>query len=80
MAQLIVRNLEDDIKDRLRDRAHQSGKSMEEEVRDILRAAVIPAMSKRPIRDLGAWCTQEFGGLKLGKPVDFQQKQVYRKL
>lgn len=43
MAQLIVRNLEDDVRDKLRDRAQSHGRSMEEEVRDILRAAVAQA-------------------------------------
>jgi plasmid stability protein len=39
MAQLIVRNLEDSVKRQLRRRAEQKGRSMEEEVRDILRSA-----------------------------------------
>ncbi|RMH04987.1 MAG: toxin-antitoxin system [Nitrospirae bacterium] len=39
MAQLIVRNLEEDIKARLRHRALRHGRSVEEEVRDILRNA-----------------------------------------
>ncbi|MHC4952357.1 MAG: FitA-like ribbon-helix-helix domain-containing protein [Planctomycetota bacterium] len=43
MAQLIVRNLEDDIRDRLRAMAAEHGRSMEEEVREILRAAVLRA-------------------------------------
>ena len=40
MGQLVVRNLEDDVKTRLRRRAARRGRSMEEEVRDILRDAV----------------------------------------
>jgi antitoxin FitA len=40
MAQLIVRNIEDDVKERLAQRARRHGRSMEEEVRDILRSAV----------------------------------------
>lgn len=40
MAQLVVRNLEDDVKERLRRRAQRHGRSTEEEVRDILRNAV----------------------------------------
>jgi plasmid stability protein len=40
MAQLIVRNIENTVKDRLRRRAKRHGRSMEEEVRDILRNAV----------------------------------------
>jgi plasmid stability protein len=40
MATLTVRNLEDDIRDRLRVRAARHGRSMEDEVRSILRQAV----------------------------------------
>jgi plasmid stability protein len=40
MAQLVVRNLENDVKARLQRRARRNGRSMEEEARDILRAAV----------------------------------------
>ncbi len=39
MAQLLVRNLEAEVKARLRERATRHGRSMEEEVREILRAA-----------------------------------------
>lgn len=40
MAQLIVRNIEDDVKEMLVSRAKRHGHSMEEEVRSILRRAV----------------------------------------
>ena len=40
MAQIIVRDLEDDVKARLKRRAVHHGRSMEEEVRHILRNAV----------------------------------------
>ena len=40
MAQLLVRNLEDEVKARLQRRARQHGRSTEEEVREILRSAV----------------------------------------
>lgn len=40
MAQLVVRNLDDDVKARLQARARRHGRSTEEEVRDILRNAV----------------------------------------
>jgi plasmid stability protein len=40
MAQLLVRNLDDDVKARLRVLAAEHGRSMEEEVRAILRRAV----------------------------------------
>jgi plasmid stability protein len=39
MAQLVVRNLEDAVKARLQRRARRDGRSMEEEVREILRNA-----------------------------------------
>ena len=40
MASITVRNLEDGIKQRLRIRAAENGRSMEEEARDILRTAL----------------------------------------
>ena len=40
MAQFVVRNIENAVKDRLQRRARRNGRSMEEEVRDILRDAV----------------------------------------
>ena len=40
MAQLVVRNLDDDLKARLQERARQHGRSTEQEVREILRNAV----------------------------------------
>lgn len=43
MAQLIVRNLEDSVKQQLQRRAEQKGHSMEEEVREILRSAAFEA-------------------------------------
>ncbi len=39
MAQLVVRNLPDDVKERLKRRAKQHGRSLEAEVRDILAQA-----------------------------------------
>jgi plasmid stability protein len=40
MAQLVVRNIANGVKVRLQRRARRNGRSMEEEVRDILRNAV----------------------------------------
>ena len=39
MAQVVVRQLEEDVKARLKRRAERHGRSMEEEVREILRNA-----------------------------------------
>lgn len=51
MASITIRNLEDDIKQRLRVRAAEHGRSMEEEARDILRRVM---MEGGPPRDLAA--------------------------
>ena len=49
MAQLVVRNLEEDVKARLKERALRHGRSMEEEIRLILsKAADEPASSNEP--------------------------------
>jgi antitoxin FitA len=39
VAQLVVRNLEDGVKEKLQRRAKRHGRSMEEEIREILRSA-----------------------------------------
>lgn len=41
MAQLLVRQIEDDVKQRLQQRAARHGVSMEEEVREIIRSTVL---------------------------------------
>jgi plasmid stability protein len=46
MAQFVVRDIEDGVKARLKRRAERHGRSMEEEVRDILRNAVHERESK----------------------------------
>jgi plasmid stability protein len=53
MAQFVVRNIENGVKVRLQRRARRNGRSMEEEVRDILRAAVNEEQ-KIPIGGLGS--------------------------
>lgn len=62
MAQLIVRNLDDDVKKRLRRRAERHGRSMEEEARTILGDAV----KQEPTPEgLGTRLTRRFGRLGL---------------
>jgi plasmid stability protein len=51
MAQFVVRKLEDDVKVRLQRRAKRHGRSMEEEVRQILRSAAQDV--DRPARKVG---------------------------
>ncbi len=59
MAQLIVRNLEDDIRNKLRELARSHGRSMEEEVRHILRSAVM-AQGAIPRPRLGSRLAERF--------------------
>lgn len=51
MASITIRNLQDDVKRRLRIRAAEHGRSMEEEAREILREVVGEA---KPTHDLAA--------------------------
>jgi antitoxin FitA len=64
MAQLVVRNIEDDVKERLQRRAKKHGCSLEELVRDILRDA---AKDTRPTGGLGS----EIAALFRGRGLDF---------
>ena len=67
MAQLIVRNLEDDIREKLRALARSHGHSMEEEVRDILRGAVVERSSPQP--QLGSRLAKRFAVCKLKEEI-----------
>jgi plasmid stability protein len=58
MAQLLVRNLDRDVKERLKRRAARHGRSMEEEARHILREAVKPVGSKQ--KGLGTRIARHF--------------------
>ena len=65
MAQLVVRNLDEDVKRRLQERAARRGHSMEEEVRDILRIAAAASDDQPPAEPLGARIARRFAGLGL---------------
>lgn len=76
MAQVIVRNIEDEVKTSLKALAHAHGRSMEEEVRQILRSAVsVPAPSRAK---LGSRIAARFAGVGLpealpqftGQPIE----------
>jgi plasmid stability protein len=66
MAQLVVRNLEDSVKKRLQRRAAKHGRSMEEEVRDILRSA---AKEDGPSEGLGTAIAKRFKGIGLTEDI-----------
>lgn len=67
MGQLLVRQLDDDVKEALQRRAQLHGRSMEEEVREILRQAVGSDQS-RPVK-LGSAIAARFQGTGLPEDV-----------
>ena len=69
MASLTIRNLEDDLKRRLRIRAAEHGRSMEEEVRDILRSAVGKPEAKRNLANAIRSHFAPLGGIEIDLPV-----------
>ena len=77
MASITIRNLDDDVKTRLRMRAAENGRSMEEEARLILREAVV--REEAPAYGLGTAIHELFkplGGVELELPPREGQKEV----
>ena len=75
MASITVRNLDEDVQQRLRQRAARHGRSMEEEVCDILRTALGPEVAPEgeaaPVTGLGTAIHElfkPFGGVELDIP------------
>ena len=68
MAQLVVRNIEERVKVVLQRRARRHGRSMEQEVREILRNA---AHDDEPVRGLGTAISSLF--TKVGLPSDIPE-------
>ena len=62
MAQLLVRNLDDDIKAALKRRAQMQGHSLEEEVRQLLRRAVLADPQMPHPSGLGSRIAARFSG------------------
>lgn len=63
MAQLVVRNIEETVKTKLQRRAKRHGRSMEEEVREILRDATKDEGKSR--KGLGTEIAELFRGIGL---------------
>jgi plasmid stability protein len=61
VAQLVVRNIEDEVKARLQERARRHHRSLEAEVRDILRNAA--NTEERPEGGLGSEIAARFRGI-----------------
>ncbi len=72
MASLTIRDLDDDVKTRLRVQAAEHGRSMEAEARALLTAAL---SGRRPPRGLGSYIAAQFaqiGGVELEIPRDHE--------
>lgn len=74
MAQLVVRNIEEGVKSRLQRRAARRGRSMEEEVRDILRDAV--KEEETPAGGLGTAISRRFR--KVGLTTDIPELRGHK--
>ena len=69
MAQIVVRNIEDSVKARLKRRAARHGRSMEEEVRTILREAVKRNEQPSATQGIGTAIANEFAGIGLSEEI-----------
>jgi plasmid stability protein len=67
MAQLVVRNIEDTVKERLQQRARRNRRSMEDEVREILRGAV--SREETPQGGLGTEIAALFANVGLASEI-----------
>lgn len=67
MGQIIIRNLDDDVKARLKERAGRHGRSMEEEVRQILRNSL--KGDGQPVARLGSRIAVRFSGVGLDEEL-----------
>jgi plasmid stability protein len=68
MASITIRNLDDGLKRRLRVRAAERGRSMEEEVRTILRRAVAESAAPRDLAAAIRARVAPLGGVDLALP------------
>ncbi|OLT55144.1 Arc family DNA-binding protein [Cellulosimicrobium sp. CUA-896] len=73
MATLTIRGVDDQVRDRLRERAAAHGRSMEAEVRAILTLA---ATSTSPVeRGLGSWLAEQLDGVADDEPGIFDVRR-----
>jgi plasmid stability protein len=77
MAQFVVRHLEDDVKEGLKRRAKRHGRSMEDEVRHILRNAA--KQERRVVRKLGSQMAARFKAVGLSANLPEFRGQPARK-
>ena len=78
MASITVRKLEDDLKRRLRIRAAENGRSMEEEVRHILRRELCPQPQQKNLASAIRARFAPLGGVELDIPPRSPMRQPPR--
>lgn len=71
MAQLVVRRIEESVKERLRERAARHGHSLEAEVREILREAV--QEEEKSEEGLGTRLARRFAGVGLREGEEIEE-------
>ncbi len=76
MAQFVVRDLEEEVKVRLKRLAERHGRSMEEEIRHILRNAAME--SARPVTKLGSRISARFSAAGLTSDLSELRGQATR--
>lgn len=74
MAQLVVRNLEQSVKTKLQRRAKRHGRSMEEEVREILRDAT--KEDRKNSKGLGTEIAGLFRGIGLARGEEIPELDI----
>jgi plasmid stability protein len=80
MTDLLIPDVEDDVRDSLRRRAERNGHSMEEEVRDILRAAAAATQEAPASIPLGTRISNRFAGWGLTEDLAELPPQPLRPL
>lgn len=75
MAQLIVRGLEQEVVRELKRRAAKHGISAEAEHREILRAALVRSLRKRPLKSLLEGMPVDLPAEVLDRPLDLGREE-----
>ena len=73
MAQVLIRNVDDGVVDKLKARAKRNGVSLEAELRDILQREAMPR-SMEEVRDILGELDRRTGGRKLADGVKLLRK------
>lgn len=73
MTQLVLNDLEDDVREKLQALARSHGRSLEEEAREILRGAVATQTLTETPRGIGSRMASHFAGIGLEESERIQE-------